>query len=162
MSLNFPSDPDVNDEYTFGEKTWFWDGLKWNVIEIKGLSSRDNLTGSTSNLADAATGNIDIVGYKGYMLYKIETSAASWVRLYASNAARSADASRTQGQDPLPGSGVISEVITTGAESVLITPGVIGFNDESPSTKNMPIAVTNLSGESAIITVTLTAVEAEI
>jgi hypothetical protein len=128
----------------------------------KGLVTRGSLTGSTGSIADGVSANVNMTGYKGYMLYKIQTSAAAWVRLYVSAAARTADAARTQGQDPLPGSGVIAEVITTGAETVIIAPGVIGFNDESPVTNVVPAAVTNLSGGSADITVTLTAVEMEV
>jgi plastocyanin len=128
----------------------------------KGLATRASLTGSTSSIANEATANVNITGYKGYMLYKIQTSAAAWVRLYVSDAARTADAARTQGQDPLPGSGVIAEVITTSAETVIIAPGVIGFNNESPVTNIVPAAVTNLSGGSVAITVTLTAVEMEV
>jgi plastocyanin len=131
-------------------------------VGTKGLATRDSLSGSTGSIADEATADVNITGYKGYMLYKIQTSAAAWVRLYVSDAARTADAARTQGQDPLPGSGVIAEVITTGAETVIIAPGVIGFNDESPVTNVVPAAVTNLTGSSADITVTLTAVEMEV
>ena len=127
-----------------------------------GLSSRAALNGSTGSISDGASANVNITGYKGYMLYKIETSAAAWVRLYVNDAARTADASRSQGQDPLPGSGVIAEVITTSAETVIVAPGVIGFNNESPVTNVVPVAVTNLSGGSADITVTLTAVKMEI
>ena len=125
-------------------------------------TTRDSLSESTGSIADEATANVNITGYKGYMLYKIQTSAAAWVRLYVSDTARTADASRTQGQDPLPGSGVIAEVITTAAETVIIAPGVIGFNDESPVTDIIPAAVTNLSGGAADVTVTLTAVEMEV
>jgi hypothetical protein len=134
----------------------------FSFAAVSGLKSRDSLTGSTGSIADDATANVNITGYKGYMLYKIQTSAAAWVRLYVSDAARTADATRTQGQDPLPGSGVIAEVITTGAETVIIAPGVIGFNNETPVTNVVPAAVTNLTGGSADITVTLTAVEMEI
>jgi len=134
----------------------------FSFAAVSGLKSRASLTGSTGSISDGASANVNITGYKGYMLYKIQTSAAAWVRLYVSDAARTADASRTQGQDPLPGSGVIAEVITTGAETIIIAPGVIGFNNESPVTNVVPTAVTNLSGGSADITVTLTAVEMEI
>lgn len=131
-------------------------------IGMPGLKSRASLAGSSGSIANSATANVNITGYRGYMLYKIETSAAAWVRLYVSDAARTADAGRTQGQDPLPSSGVIAEVITTGAETVIVAPGVVGFNNESPLTNIIPTAVTNLSGGSADITVTLTAVEMEI
>jgi hypothetical protein len=125
------------------------------------IFTRQTVSGSTSSLADAATGPINIVGYKSYTLLKLETSAAAWVRIYVSEAARIADASRLEGVDPTPGSGVIAEVITTGAETVLISPATIGFNNESPVTTNIPVRVTNKSGATASITVTLTAIQLE-
>jgi hypothetical protein len=128
---------------------------------VSGLASRTTPSGSTGNIADAATANVTITGFKGYLLYKIQTSAAAWVRIYTSVAARTADSGRSEGVDPSPGAGVIAEAITTGAEIVLITPGTIGFNDESSPTTNIELAVTNKSGGSADITVTLTVVKVE-
>jgi hypothetical protein len=128
---------------------------------VSGLASRTTPSGSTGNIADAATANVTITGFKGYLLYKIQTSAAAWVRIYTSVAARTADSGRSEGVDPSPGAGVIAEAITTGAETVLITPGTIGFNDESSPTTNIELAVTNKSGGSADITVTLTVVKVE-
>jgi hypothetical protein len=127
-----------------------------------GLSSRQTLSASTTNIGNNVSANIQINGYKGYALYKIQTSAAAWVRLYTSSSARTADESRTQGEDPLPSSGVLAEVVTTGAETVLIAPSVLGFNDDNPVTGSIPIRVTNRSGGSSIITVTLTLVELEV
>jgi hypothetical protein len=127
-----------------------------------GLASRQQLSGSSGNIGNNASVNFQISGYKGYVLYKVQTSAAAWVRLYASSAARTADESRTQGEDPLPSSGVIAEVVTTGAQTVLIAPGVFGFNDDDPVSGSIPVRVTNLSGGAATITVTLTAVELEV
>lgn len=128
------------------------------------LRSRNILTSSTGSIDGSTTANIDLVGYKGYLLYKVETSAAAWVRLYVNAAARTADANRPRGQDPLPGSGVIVEVITSGAETVIIAPGVVGFNAELPVTNIIPIAVDNLDvgGATVDIAVTLTAVELEV
>lgn len=125
------------------------------------LPTRADLVGSSGSLANGASGPINITGYKAYSLLKVATSAAAWVRLYVSEAARSADSSRLQGTDPAPGSGVIAEVITTGAETVLISPGAVGFNDEGPVTTNIPVRVTNLSGSTGTITVTLTAIQLE-
>jgi hypothetical protein len=34
MSINFPNDPDINDEYTFQGKTWVWNGSKWNFLGV--------------------------------------------------------------------------------------------------------------------------------
>jgi hypothetical protein len=125
------------------------------------LPSRAELTGTSSSLNDGQTGPINITGYKAYALLKVETSAAAWVRIYTSEAARIADASRTEGVDPAPGVGVIAEVITTGAETVTISPGTIGFNDDLIVSTAVPVRVTNKSGASAAITVTLTALQLE-
>ena len=94
-------------------------------------------------------------------MYKIQTSHAAWVRLYVSAAARTADVSRAQGTDPAYDAGVVTEIITTGSSTVIMAPAVHGFNDESPVTTNIPVAVTNLSGSSATITVTLTLLQVE-
>lgn len=32
MALNFPSNPNLNDQYTDGVTIWLWDGTTWNVI----------------------------------------------------------------------------------------------------------------------------------
>ena len=125
------------------------------------LASRSALTGVTPVLTSGQTANVTISGYKGYMLYKIYTSGAAWVRLYTSTEERSADVSRLQGQDPLPGAGVIAEVITTAPGEYLISPGAIGFSTEAPPDSNIPMLVTNLGTVDAEITVTLTAVQLE-
>jgi hypothetical protein len=81
--------------------------------------------------------------------------------LYTDSASLTADGTRLQGSDPLPGAGVIAEVITTSAQTILISPGTIGFNAESSPTTAIPIAVTNLSGATGTITVTLTILQLE-
>lgn len=127
------------------------------------LQSRNTVAATTASLADTATGSITFTGAaKGYVLYKIETSAASWVRLYTDISSRTADASRAEGVDPAAGAGVVAEVITTGAQTILISPGTLGFNNEfSPSTE-IYAAVTNKSGSTTTITVTLTILKIEV
>lgn len=136
-----------------------------NTITISSsgsLGSRTTASVATSTLADAATDDTkSITGYKGYLLLKIQTSAAAWVRVYTDNASRTADSGRSELTDPTPGSGVIAEVITTGAETVIMSPAVFGFNNESSPTTDIPIAVTNKSGGSAAITVTVTIIQME-
>jgi hypothetical protein len=126
-----------------------------------GFASRVSIPGTTATLANGATGNITIAGFKGYILYKIETSVAAWVRIYTTSAARSADSSRTEGVDPLPGAGVLAEVITTGAATISMTPGVIGFNDDNAPTSSIYLAITNKSGTSSTVTTTLTILQIE-
>ena len=126
-----------------------------------GLTSRQTLSGVTGSLANSATGTFTINGYKSYALLKVQTSAAAWVRIYSSLAAQASDASRTSFTEPLPGSGVIAEVITTAAATQLITPAAIGFNDDSPAVSTIYLRVTNQSGSTAAITVTLTTLQLE-
>jgi len=127
-----------------------------------GLSTRQTITGTATNLANNATANLDITGFKSYALYKIATTAAAWVRIYVTSATRSSDASRTMTNDPIPGTGIIAEVITTGGTTQLITPACIGYNDDSPNSTNVYVAVTNLSGTTANIGVTLTVCKLEV
>jgi hypothetical protein len=127
-----------------------------------GLGARTTVSGTSLSLTDGATGPVNISnGFKSYALLKVQVDRAAWVRIYTSESARQADNSREEGTDPLPGAGVIAEVITTGAQTVLITPATIGFNDESPVTTEVPIRVTNKSGSTATIQVTLTVIQLE-
>jgi len=126
-----------------------------------GLATRGNVNGTTGSLIDGATGTFDINAFKSYALYKIETDGAAWVRIYVDSASRTADAGRAEGDDPAPDAGVIAEVITTGAETVLISPGVFGFNNDTPVANTMYVAVTNKSGTTRTFTVTLTMVQLE-
>lgn len=126
-----------------------------------GLTSRQTLSGTATSLANGATSTFTINGHKTYALLKIQTSAAAWVRIYSSSAAQTSDASRTSFTDPLPGSGVIAEVITTGATNQIITPAAIGFNDDGSVSGNIYVRVTNQSGATASIVVTLTVLQLE-
>ena len=79
-----------------------------------------------------------------------------------SSAARTADSGRSITQDPSPGSGVVAEAITqSSSETVLFTPAVIGFNDDSTPSTTVYLKVVNRSGSTQSITVTLTAVQIE-
>ena len=84
------------------------------------------------------TANVEITNaYRSYSLLKVETDYPAWVVIYVTDATRTADAGRTIDADPTPGSGVITEVIGTSgaAQEFLMTPAVIGWNNES-STSN--------------------------
>jgi len=135
--------------------------LAWAAVGGGALGTRASVAGTSASLANGASGDIDITGFKGYVLYKIQTSVASWVRLYTDSASRTADNSRSEGVDPAPGAGVIAEIITTGASTILISPGAFGFNNESSPTNNIPVRVTNKSGATTDVTVTLVVVQLE-
>lgn len=127
-----------------------------------GLSTRAEIVGTSASIADDASANLDITGgYKGYALLSIEVDRAAWVRVYTHSSARSADASRDQNTDPAPDAGVIAEVITTGSAVVQISPGTIGYSFEATPNTTIPCRVTNLSGSTSTIEVTLTAIQLE-
>jgi len=139
--------------------------LSWTTVGGggggSGLQVRTTQSGSTGNIADAATSNITITAYKTFALLKIQTSHASWVRLYVDSSSRTADASRAEGVDPSPGAGVIAEVITTGAQTILMSPAVLGFNNDGSGTNQVYAAIKNKSGSTNDITVTLTLLQLE-
>ena len=123
-----------------------------------GLQSRTTSL-VTQTISNGAAVNLTITTPKTYALLKIETSAAAWVTLYTDTASRTADAGRALTNDPLPGSGVLAEVITTGNATQLITPGVIGFN--SAGSNATYAKVVNRSGSTQSISVTLHYVQLE-
>ena len=135
---------------------------KINIVPFSGGSSRGNVTGTTGSLAQNAIGNITITGHKSYLLMNVALSAAGWIRLYTDSASRTNDASRSVGEDPAPGSGVIAEVVTTASSlTQKISPFVPGGNmDGTPST-NIYVAIQNLSTSTQTITATLTILKLE-
>ena len=127
------------------------------------LGSRQTFNASTSAAhADNTAENITITAYKGYALYKVKVAEPAWVSLYVSSAARTADSNRAITMDPTPGSGVIAEVITQSTnETVLFTPAVIGYNDDSTPSTNVYLKVQNRSGSTQSINVELTVTQLE-
>jgi hypothetical protein len=125
-------------------------------------TNRINITGRTSTLANRQTGTVVMSGFRTYVLSQMSTSVPAWVRVYSDAVSQSADASRPSTTDPLAGSGLLVEVITT--PSILtqrITPGVMGYNLDVPTNGNIYATVTNLSGASNTVTVTLTILQLE-
>ena len=118
-------------------------------------NSRTTANAATSSIANNASGNISITAAKTYALLKVQTSAAAWVTLYTDSTSRSNDASRAETTDPTPGSGVIAEVITSGAATQIMTPGVIGWNNDGTPASTVYAKVVNKSGSTQAITVTL-------
>ena len=145
-----------------------WDGSNWvpgtdaTGGASTGLSSRTTASATATSLATATDAEITITAAKAFSLLKIETTHASWVTLYTDTTSRTADSSRTETTDPLPGSGVIAEIITSDGATQRITPGTIGWNnDPGAPTTNIYAKVVNKSGSTANITVTLTYVQIE-
>ena len=47
MPISLPSSPAINDTYTYGSKTWKWDGTRWNIVYTSILSGSTGPTGPT-------------------------------------------------------------------------------------------------------------------
>ena len=129
-------------------------GVAWATPST--LSGRQTASAQTASIADGVAADLSITAAKSYGLITIQTSHAAWVTLYTDAASRTADASRTENTDALPGTGVIAEVITGGATTQLMTPGVFGFNNDSTPSTTVYAKVVNKSGSTQVITVTLT------
>ena len=134
-----------------------YNGSQWENSDATGV--RNTVSYTATNLADTSTTNFSISTPNTYALLKIELSHAAWVRLYTDSTSRTNDSSRDQTVDPLPGSGVIAEVISTSAVNQLITPGVIGFSSTQNNTTY--VAMTNNSGSQVNLQMTLTFVPLE-
>ena len=121
-----------------------------------GQSLRILTTATTASIPSGTTATVNITGYTSWMLYYVTVSKPAWVRIYANVASASADAYRAQGTDPSVNSGVIAEFITTASnQTILVSPGILGYNLENPVTTNIPIAITNNSGATQAISVIL-------
>ena len=132
------------------------------ILDFPVSKVRGNVSGTTGSLAQNAIGNITITGHKSYLLMNVQLSAAGWFRLYTDSASRTADASRSVGEDPAAGSGVIAEVVTTASSlTQKVTPFVPGGNMDNPVSTNMYVAIQNLSSTTQTITATLTILKLE-
>ena len=126
------------------------------------LQSRITVSGVTTSIPNLGIGNTDITGFKSYSLMKVGLSTVGWIRLYTDSTSRANDVTRSVGEDPAPGSGVIAEVVTTGISTQqIITPFVMGGNMDTPVTDKIYVAITNLSGSTQTITANLTILQLE-
>ena len=130
------------------------------------LSSRSTTSATTSSISQAASASLTIpTAGKSFSLLSMTISAPAYVILYVDTTTRSADSSRSEGTDPAPGSGVITEVSTTasGSTTFLMTPAVLGWNNDGTPAAQIYAKVVNkraTSGSNAI-TVTLKTVALE-
>lgn len=126
------------------------------------LQNRTTVSASTTSIADNAVGLVTVTGFKSYALMKVGLSTAGWIRIYTDSASRTADSSRSVGEDPAAGSGVIAEVVTTGISTEQkISPFTMGGNMDDPVDTTIYMAITNLSGTTQSINANLTILQLE-
>jgi hypothetical protein len=136
-----------------------YNGSAWvNATNSAGLQSRTTVS-ATNAIAANGIANISMTTPKTYALLSIETSHAAWVTLYSDTASRTADSSRNETTDPVAGSGVLAEVITSGSTTQKITPASVCYNSAAANTTYLKIV--NKSAGTANVQVTLTYVALE-
>tara|TARA_B100001250_G_scaffold73153_1_gene59704 strand:+ start:425 stop:2449 length:2025 start_codon:yes stop_codon:yes gene_type:complete len=139
----------------------------WQTVSAGGsLGSRGDTSATTGSIAQNASADITIpTGGKSFSLLKVTINAPAWVVLYVSSSTRSSDSGRTEGTDPAPGSGVLTEVSTTtsGSSTFLMSPAVLGWNNDGTPASQIYAKVKNKRSNSGsnTITVTLTTVALE-
>ena len=135
-----------------------YNGSNW--VNADAPSVRQTISYTATGIQDNVATNISITTPKTYALLKMETSHAVWATLYADTTSRTNDSTRSETTDPVPGSGVLAEIVTTGAVTQLITPGTVCYNSGG---SNITYAkIVNKSGSQVNLQITLTLVPLEV
>ena len=134
-----------------------YNGSNW--VNADAPSVRQTISYTATGIQDNVATNISITTPKTYALLKMETSHAVWATLYADTTSRTNDSTRSETTDPVPGSGVLAEIVTTGATTQLISPGTVCFNSGGANTTYAKIV--NKSGSQVNLQITLTLVPLE-
>lgn len=137
------------------------EGATWTLLASKGdpgapgggASARGDVTITTAALAHDATEHGTIALGKSGLLFRLESSVPTWVRLYASAADRAADAARPVTEDPSPGR-VLAEVRTQ-ASGLVVDCCVPFRNGDTPAATTIYYALTNESGGASTVGLTV-------
>ena len=125
--------------------------------------ARAQAIATTASLAPETAANLDIPNVaKAYALYSIGTDQPAWVTLYTSQAARTADANRAMTMDPVPGSGVIAEIITGGNYTQWVSPMLMGYNNEATPVSTVYAKVHNKKTTAVAVQITITYLPLEV
>ena len=128
------------------------DNLYFKDYRVKAAFISENVTFSAAALANNATTSNTVNIASRYQLLHITTNHPCRVRLYTSTAKRDADLTRPIGTDPEANHGLMFEFIsTTELLNADLSPVVDGFAE----TAAIPYSITNLSGATQTMTVTL-------
>lgn len=134
-------------------------GSDWDNTGVK---SRVTATQITTLLSSGGSQQVEINGFKSYGLQSVQTSVASWVRIYSDASSRADDDSRVEGASSTGVSGLITEVYTTGTSLLkLITPMAFGFNNNTPPTNVIYLTVKNRDAGSQTVSVILQLLQLE-
>lgn len=81
MAINFPDSPSLNDEFTVGDRVWFWNGTVWKAKETAILETGKYIVSETAPTnPEEGDGWFDSVNTREFIYYDgywVETSAAA-------------------------------------------------------------------------------------
>lgn len=132
----------------------------------KGAGPRGTYAKTTASLADGAVETGTMTLEKSFMALKVVVSGFARIRLYGTAAKATADVARPFTTPPAVGTE--HEVIldmqldsVLGVTSFVLSPAVIGANMETSPTTSISYNITNMSGSTGAVTVTITAIPLE-
>lgn len=126
-------------------------------------TQRATAAASTGALAAGATASVNVSLAKTSDILNLATNYPAWVRVYSTAAARTADASRPITQDPVPGAGVVLEVLTSSLQlSIPMSPVPSFANGDGTPGPTAYLSITNMDTVSRSITATLTHLPQEV
>ena len=152
-NLGLPLVPD-------GDQAW-GPAMRGAMETLDGLSGatlgRRHVVATTATLATDATDHLDLEFAETCDLIAITVDYPCWVTIYDSDAARTADSTRDLSVDPRPGKGIMGEIVPyAGNLTIYWSPSPLFNNNDTTLGKTAYIAVTNMHGSSAAITVDFT------
>lgn len=125
--------------------------------DSQGAIRRGTVSYATPALVNNATHTSVMPLSRSFFAYRVQTSAPARVRLYTRTSYRTADASRPFGTAVAGENGLILDVQTSALNLIYDLPNpVAGSNLEDVVTDDIALSVTNLSGVTQAITVTVT------
>jgi hypothetical protein len=81
MAINFPDSPTLNQEFTVGDRVWFWNGTVWKAKETAILETGKYIVSETAPAnPEEGDGWFDSVNTREFIYYDgywVETSAAA-------------------------------------------------------------------------------------
>lgn len=131
------------------------------TVGITGYKHESAGIGGTSRLEETQTASSGIIDFVGIgvsgQFVSVASNIDAWITFYGSAANRTSDSSRTFGTNPTPGDGVQADIFVSGGTTVLMTPALGYFNNDTVYTETIYAAVRDTAGTAANATVTVRA-----
>ena len=142
--------------------------LQWSGSDYQWAAASGGGGGSLSRVTETQTtssfANMDSIEFtncgKSFAIYEIVAEKECRIRIYSDTASRAADLNRSAADDPPEGAGVIAEFVATSPNTTFkVTPAIYGWLDNSET--EVPMTITNNTGSSTDMDVTITVLKLE-